>query len=537
MKLKNSLILAFLVLLFFFLLFISTIFTISIIAYFNKNFENTKKRERLKEEEKIKNLVEAAFKIVESNYNNAINKVITLKEAKDISILNLKNIKFNNEDGFFWILQIGEEFPKMILNPAFPFLENKVLNNNILKDKKYYLEMVNICSQWDEGYLTFEWEKPSNISLGKVPFLAFVKSFEKFNWIIGTGVYLDEIDREIEKEKENIKIELFYISVRIIIFSILLFIIFVFLITFISGKITKGIIDVSRHFQIISEGELIPFKTFKKDKSEIGRLIYEFNNLITKFSESITNIQKVSYELQIIADNNKNISDNLIDIISEQSAAFEEISSAIEQSSATIKAISDNTTKSSYVLLEGANMAEEGFSLIEQITKAINDIANQSQNIKKSVELIYTITEQTNLLALNASIEAAKAGDLGKGFSIVAQEVRKLADKSKITANEITEKIEENNIIVQDAINVIMSSKDKFSKILEATTSSGRIIKEIASAVNEQAIGAKEILNSVNNMYELISRVSEVVDSIKISGETVKELTKKMNNFINKFKI
>ncbi len=539
MKLKNSLILSFLSLLFFFLLFILTIFTISIIGYLNQSLEDSKKKERIKEEEKIKNLVQAGFKIIESNYYNAINKIITIKEAKELSILNLKNIKFNNGDGFFWIIQIeeGEKYPKMILNTAFPFLENKILDNNITGEKNYYVEMIDLCSQWEEGYLTFNWEKPSNIALGKVPFLAFVKSFDKFNWIIGTGVYMDEIEKEIEKKKEDIKKEMIYIGLRIIIFSIIIFIIFIFIITIISGKMTKGIINILKHLQVVSEGELSPIKVIKKEKSEIGRLIYEFNNLITNFSDSIRNIQKISYELEIITDNNKNISDTLIDITSEQSSAFEEISSAIEESSATIKAISDNTKKSSYVLLEGANMAEEGFTLIEQITKAINNISNQSQNIKKSVELIYTITEQTNLLALNASIEAAKAGDLGKGFSIVAQEVRKLADKSKLTANEITERIEENNSIVQEAINIILSSKDKFSKILDATTSSGRIIKEITSAVNEQAIGAQEIVNSVNNMYDLTSRLNEIVESIKVTGEAITELTKKMNNLLSKFKV
>jgi len=537
MKIKTTLFFSFLIILFFSLLLISTVFTISIINYFNINFENIKKRERTKEEEKIKNLVEAGFKMIESNYNNALNKIITIEEAKKISINNLRSIKFNNGDGFFWIIETKGSYPKMILNSAFPFMEGKILDNNITGEKNYYLEMKEICSNWDEGYLIFEWEKPSDISKGKSKFLAYVKSFEDFNWIIGTGIYLDDIEKQIEVEKNNVKKEMFFIILRIAITSIVIFFIVMLIINIISAKITKPIIEISRHSQNVLEGDLVTIKVAKKEKSEIGRLIYEFNNLITKFSDSIRNIQKISYELEIIAGNNKEISDNLIDIISQQSAAFEEISSAIEESSATIKAISDNAKKSSYALLEGANMAEEGFGLIDKITTAINNISVQSQNIKKSVELIYSITEQTNLLALNASIEAAKAGDLGKGFSVVAQEVRKLADKSKITVSEITENIEENNIIVQDAINIIMSSKDKFSKILEATTSSGRIIKEITSAVNEQAIGAQEIVNSVANMYDLISKVNEVVDSIKISGDTMNELIKKMNGFIAKFKV
>lgn len=537
MKIKTTLFISIFIFLFFSLLFISIVFTISIVNYFNVNLENTKKRERIKEEEKIKNLVQAAFKILESNYENSVNKIITLEEAKKISILNLRNIVFNNGDGFFWIIEVKKQYPVMILNRAFPFLEGKVLDNRITGERNYYMEMKEICSNWDEGYLTFNIEKPSDISKGKVLFLAFVKSFDNFNWIIGTGVYLDEIDKQIEIEKENLKKEIFFIILRIVITSIIIIIMVIIFVNIISLKITKPIIEISKHSQIVSEGDLVPIKIDKKEKSETGRLMFEFNNLIQKFSDSIRNIQKVSYELEIIADNNKRISDNLIDIVSEQSSAFEEISSAIEESSATIRTISDNTKKSSYVLLEGANMAEEGFVLIDKITKAINNISNQSQNIKKFVELIYSITEQTNLLALNASIEAAKAGDLGKGFSIVAQEVRKLADKSKTTVNEIGENIEENSMIIQDAINIVMSSKEKFNKILEATTSSGRIIKEISNAVNEQAIGAQEIVNSVNSMYDLISKVNEIVDNIKISGDTMNELIKKMNNYITKFKV
>ncbi|HOV15748.1 MAG TPA: methyl-accepting chemotaxis protein, partial [Spirochaetota bacterium] len=216
---------------------------------------------------------------------------------------------------------------------------------------------------------------------------------------------------------------------------------------------------------------------------------------------------------------------------------IEEISATLEESSSAIKHISDNAKASLEKLLEGSKKAEEGFVLIDKIIKSIQKISEQSNNIRNSLDLIFGITEQTNLLALNASIEAAKAGDTGKGFSVVAQEIRKLADKSKLTANEIKSKIEDNNLIVEEAKKLILNSQNTFKLILETTVSGRQIISEISHAINEQSTGSNEMMSSIDNIYESSQKMVEIVEMNKNNNKDIEDIYKSLTEIVDKFKI
>ena len=110
-------------------------------------------------------------------------------------------------------------------------------------------------------------------------------------------------------------------------------------------------------------------------------------------------------------------------------------------------------------------LAKASFTLIDRITTSISDISEQSKKIQNALSLIYDVTNETEMLAMNASIEAAKAGDFGKGFSVVANEIRELAEKSQDSVSDIDEKIRQNNEIVENTQNVIADSQKILKEI------------------------------------------------------------------------
>ncbi|HPO50870.1 MAG TPA: methyl-accepting chemotaxis protein, partial [Spirochaetota bacterium] len=252
----------------------------------------------------------------------------------------------------------------------------------------------------------------------------------------------------------------FYI---ILSFSGLFFTFFSFLFVLINAhKMSAPMEEISKHALNMIEGDLFKFKKKKylNKRDEAGKLIFCINSLIENFSQAVGDIQKDIKRFDFILNENKRTMDDLSKATTTEASAIEEISATLEESSAAIKHISNNAKESLDKMLEGSKKAEEGFVLIDKIIKSIQKISDQSNNIGNSLDLIFGITEQTNLLALNASIEAAKAGgDAGKGFSVVAQEIRKLADKSKVTANEIKIKIEDNNQVVEEAKKLILNSQ------------------------------------------------------------------------------
>lgn len=330
----------------------------------------------------------------------------------------------------------------------------------------------------------------------------------------------------------------FYI---ILSFSGLFFTLFSFLFVLINAhKMSAPMEEISKHALNMIDGDLFKFKKKKylDKRDEAGKLIFCINSLIENFSQAVGDIQKDIKRFDFILNENKRTMDELSKATTTEASAIEEISATLEESSAAIKHISNNAKESLDKMLEGSKKAEEGFVLIDKIIKSIQKISDQSNNIGNSLDLIFGITEQTNLLALNASIEAAKAGgDAGKGFSVVAQEIRKLADKSKVTANEIKIKIEDNNQVVEEAKKLILNSQNTFKVILETTLAGRQIISEISRAINEQASGSSDMMKTIDNIYESSQKMVEIVEANNKNFKDVEDVYSQLSLAFDKFKI
>ncbi|OHD30087.1 MAG: hypothetical protein A2086_04985 [Spirochaetes bacterium GWD1_27_9] len=511
-----------------------------------KNLEEFKNIQIEYEKIKLKNLVEVSYKIIDSNYQNFKNGLISEEEAQNLSKKSLSELRYDNVEGYFWINDTSKPIPRMIMHPIIPSLNGVVMsdrkyNNAVGRNKNLFVAFLEVCEKKGEGYVDYFWPKPTKEGLTKEePKLSYVKLFKEWNWIIGTGVYVDKINIKYNEQELLVKKHLDLIYFIYFLVGLIAIIINCLIIFIGARKISKPIQHISKYALLISEGNLIKIdKKYKEEKSknEIGKLIYSFNFLVTNLTNSIKEMQRISLQLEyMVIENNKTIHD-MSNISSVQASAIEEISAALEESASAIKTISGNAKMSSDKLLEGSKKAEEGFDLIEKIIKSIQKISEQSGTIRNSLELIYGITEQTNLLALNASIEAAKAGESGKGFSVVASEIRKLADKSKITANEINIQIEENNKIVEEAKKLILNSQNTFRTILETTVSSRQILSEIAAAINEQAIGSSEMMSSIDNIYESSQKMVDIVESSKENQRTIDESFNSLAELIKKYRI
>jgi methyl-accepting chemotaxis protein len=140
------------------------------------------------------------------------------------------------------------------------------------------------------------------------------------------------------------------------------------------------------------------------------------------------------------------------------------------------------------------------------------------------------------MLAMNASIEAAKAGEFGKGFSVVANEIRELAEKSQDSVSDIDEKIKQNNEIVENTQNVIADSQKTLKEILEMTVVSDQFLSQISTAINETSTGQDELLKAVNNINNAMTKIVSLVGEMKTRATKIDEISSNMESILKQSK-
>jgi methyl-accepting chemotaxis protein len=240
------------------------------------------------------------------------------------------------------------------------------------------------------------------------------------------------------------------------------------------------------------------------------------------------NINEVSTRLQILVNNNNETAATLSNVTNIESNSVKEISANLEELLTSIDNISRNAISGASELHESAKYAEDGYAKVDKISQSIYDVSTHFNDIKESLALIFSISEQTNLLALNASIEAVKAGDVGKGFTVVADEIRKLADKTHIIATKINESIESNEIFIETARQLMANSQETFKVLIDSTISSQKLISDIADSMKVQNARGEHIMSSATTISNASNNIVDVVSQTKRTNLTIEDVLNKL---------
>ncbi len=277
-------------------------------------------------------------------------------------------------------------------------------------------------------------------------------------------------------------------------------------------------------------------KTFQNSQKEFAIIESFLNQYIRKMANIVERLQVFFLQLKDVSKANLELSLDFEDSINAEATAIEQISATLVESSASIMNISNNTHSSAEKLSTSAEKAKSSFTLIDRITTSITNISEQSKKIQNSLSLIYDVTNETEMLAMNASIEAAKAGEFGKGFSVVANEIRELAEKSQDSVSDIDEKIKQNNEIVENTQNVIADSQKTLKEILEMTVVSDQLLSQISTAINETSTGQDELLKAVNNINNAMTKIVNLVGEMKTRATKIDEISSNMESILKQSK-
>ncbi|EKQ50381.1 MULTISPECIES: methyl-accepting chemotaxis protein [unclassified Clostridium] len=286
----------------------------------------------------------------------------------------------------------------------------------------------------------------------------------------------------------------------------------------ISRLISKPISELMNVTNEISKGNL-DVKITNNSKDEIGVLSKSMKKMQYKLNEVI---EHISFAAEQVTVGSRQISDSTIALsqgATEQASAVEELTASIEEISAQINVNAENAKEANNIANSTKISAVKRNNEMKLMLSAMDEINNSSNNVSKIIKVIDEIAFQTNILALNAAVEAARAGQYGKGFTVVAEEVRNLAARSANAAKETTNIIEESLIKIQDGTGIANQTADALENIVKDIEKVAGIVNGITEACDEQATGISQISQGVIQISQVVQSNSATAEESAASSE------------------
>ncbi|MEI5639992.1 MULTISPECIES: methyl-accepting chemotaxis protein [unclassified Pseudoalteromonas] len=355
-------------------------------------------------------------------------------------------------------------------------------------------------------------------------------------------------------------------TITIVLISIVLIVVFLLLASYISKLISGPIVEVSDGLTEISQGggdltQRLNIKT----ADETGKLANSFNLFLNLIAELVKQINECAQQVSTTATLTAEQSEQLNGATDQQQQALEMAATAINQMAATANEVAASCANAAELAGQTQQASEIGqrvitqsvdsvASLSEVINKATSDIMqldSESENIMSILSVIRGIAEQTNLLALNAAIEAARAGEHGRGFAVVADEVRALSQRTSESTEEIASQLDKlrkmseqvsgemkrSLDVTEQTVELTNSAQQQFSEITQSIVNISDLNTQIATAAEQQQHVAEDINRNVVEIKNAADNVSDIAANTNDNGVQLKSLSDKLAELVGKFKV
>lgn len=506
---------------------------------------------KLMKEKKVatKHLVEVAFTLISDYHARVGTGELGEEDAQKKAIMRIRSLRYKDND-YFWINDLHSV---MIMHPVKSELEGKNLSD--LKDAhgSYpFREFVRISKENNEGFVEYFWSRPDSDK--PVRKLSYVKLFRPWEWIVGSGIYIDDVEVEIRKMR-----------FQIILGAVILSVIVLTLTFFMAHLINRPLFEAVHLFNQIAEGNLTVRVKFERREDEIGILMDAFRNMVEKLRSQT---QHITEGANTIASSISQISATAIQLAynsSETSSSVSEITTTVEEVRQTVyvshekaEHVAKSAEQSAWSSETGRKSTEDAVSgmnrikeEMEYVAESIVTLSEQTQNIGEIISVVNDLADQSHLLSVNASIEAAKSGEYGKGFAVVAQEVKSLAEQSKqatkqikIILNEIqkatraaVKAAERGKEVVDAGVYLSRQSGDSIDMLSQSITESAQASIQIAASSQEQLAGMDQLVMAMENIKEASRQNADGAKQLEDETRKLDDLGRNLRQLASMFKV
>lgn len=469
-------------------------------------------------QQELRHLTEVVVGIAGQFHNLAVAGNLSEADAQKAALATIKTLRYEKQE-YFWI---NDMTPHMVMHPIRSELDGKDLREN--KDptgKRLFVEFVEMVKREGAGFVPYMWPKPGTDQ--PVPKLSYVKGFQPWGWVIGTGVYIDDIDAMFWRDAWRMSGSTLALLIVLGVGG-----------WWLAASIVNPLNHVVATAERVAGGDLNG-ELVVTGNDEVAHLMAAMQTMVRQLRGIVDNVVQSTHRVGASAEEIAQQSTDLSQRTEEQAAALEETAASMEELTATVKNSADNAGQANQLAGAARDHAEQGGQVVERTVAAMAEIHQSSRKIADIIGVIDEIAFQTNLLALNAAVEAARAGEQGRGFAVVAGEVRKLAQRSADAAKEIKALIADSVSKVEDGSRLVEQSGQTLRVIVGAVKKVSDIVAEITAAAREQASGIEQVNKAILQMDQVTQKNAGLVAQAAQASQSINEQTVELQQLMDFF--